>query len=196
MRNKVFEIVQKCYDIIEGSVWFWMILIKNLFVYGWVEAFSQIVSYFDKGGSNCLTFRQHLKEQRNDQRKIPHEKALSFLLTFMLGIWILITFLLSKNQTGSFMIQFFEIVSTLLLAFYISYLLMTIALNLSNASQSKNLLILAFLTVCKKPLISTAFVACIILAVIIGRLNLVVLLFIIPGLCAFAIQKLSKNLIR
>ena len=70
MCNKVFKIVQKCYDIIEGSVWFWMILIKNFFVYGC----SQVVSHFDKGGSNCLTFRQHLKEQRNDQRKIPHEK--------------------------------------------------------------------------------------------------------------------------
>lgn len=196
MRNKVFETVQKCYDIIEGSVWFWMILIRNFFVYGWVEAFSQVVSYFDKGGSNCLTFKQHLKEQRNEQRRIPHEKALSFLLTFMLGIWFLLTFMLSKNQTENFVIQFFEIVSTLLLVFYISYLLMTIALNLANAAQSKNLLIIAFLTVCKKPLISMSFVACIILAVIIGRLNPVILLFIIPGLCAFAIQKLSKNLIR
>ena len=89
-----------------------------------------------------------------------------------------------------------EIVSTLLLAFYISYLLMTIALNLSNASRSKNLLIISFLTVCKKPLISISFVTCIILAVIISRLNLVVLLFIIPESCAFAINNLSKNLIR
>lgn len=70
---------------------------------------------------------------------------------------------------------FFEIVSTLLLAFYISYLLMTIALNLSNAARSKNLPIISCLTVCKKPLISMSFVTCIILAVIIGRLNLVVL---------------------
>ena len=51
------------------------------------------------------------------------------------------------------MIHFFEIVSTLLLAFYISYLLMTIALNLANAARSKNLLIISSLTVCKKPLI-------------------------------------------
>jgi hypothetical protein len=94
------------------------------------------------------------------------------------------------------MIHFFEIVSTLLLAFYISYLLMTIALNLANAARSENLLIISSLTVCKKPLISMSFVTCIILAVIIGRLNLVVLLFIIPGSCAFAINNLSKNLIK
>lgn len=45
------------------------------------------------------------------------------------------------------MIHFFEIVSTLLLAFYISYLLMTIALNLTNAARSENLLIISCLTV-------------------------------------------------
>lgn len=55
------------------------------------------------------------------------------------------------------MIHFFEIVSTLLLAFYISYLLMTIALNLANAARSENLLIISCLTVCKKPLISMFF---------------------------------------
>jgi len=104
--------------------------------------------------------------------------------------------MLSKNQTWSFMIHFFEIVSTLLLAFYISYLLMTIALNLANAARSENLLIISCLTVCKKPLISMFFVTCIILAVIIGRLNLVILLFIIPGSCAFTINNLSKNLIK
>lgn len=42
------------------------------------------------------------------------------------------------------MIHFFEIVSTLLLAFYISYLLMTIALNLANAARSENLLIISW----------------------------------------------------
>ena len=149
---------------------------------------SQIVSRFDKNGSNCLTFKR--------ETKYSSWKRVIFFLVFMLCIWISLIFMLSKNQTWSFMIHFFEIVSTLLLAFYISDLLMTIALNLANAARSENLLIISCLTVCKKPLISMFFVTCIILAVIIGRLNLVVLLFIIPGSCAFAINDLSKNLIK
>ena len=128
-----------------------------------------------------------------EQRSIPHEKKLSFLLVFTLWIWISLIFLLSKNQTWRFMIHFFEIVSTLLLAFYISYLLMTNCSEFGKCSTVKKSADHLMPDCLQKAFDFNVFRD---IHHLIGRLNLVVLLFIIPGSCAFAINNLSKNLIK
>ena len=145
----------------------------------------QIVSWFDKNGGICLTFKR--------ETKYSSWKRVIFFLVFTPCIWISLIFMLSKNQTWSLMIHFFEIVSTLLLAFYISYLLMTNWSEFDKCSTVKKSADHLMPDCLQKAFDFNVFRD---IHHLIGRLNLVVLLFIIPGSCAFAINNLSKNLIR
>jgi hypothetical protein len=191
-KSRTYLAVEKFFVIVKASAYFWLLLLKNILVYGIIDSWYQLYAIMQSKNSTFDSFKQIMSTKK---RAIPLSKVISFVWSLILisllsaGRMVLV----SEGRIVAWQMLFIvSLVTFVVLTVFISHVVELSFRTRKENMKALDLYAVAFNQMLRLPTITFAMGTMVILGILVGSINLILFLFVFPGLLTFMQVKMFQ----
>lgn len=179
-KNKIVNFINSFYELVKLSAEAWIILFKNLIVYGWIDATCYLTAYLMQPMNERDSFTEF---KRDNPIHLKYRKGVSFLGSIILFGWIASYIYLLKNGYNSSFISLLFVILSLWLIVLIVYLSM-FGLVWANNDYKNDQMYYAktFIQLVKDPFLTLTILSSWIIMILVCIRCFLLIFFLVPGL--------------